>query len=220
VNFPFNIEIKQQDVATLANLLFGSMALVFLSAGNILATAVLILICVIADGADGYLARARGQGNLGFQLDSLADFVSFGLVPALLTFYVLRDAFGIPLVFFFLSFIYVACGMIRLARYNTTPQSRLFMGLPITAAGLIVALYVLAGFPPVWLVPILLLLSGLMLSDFEYSKVSNNLTLSVLGILLLLVIILNLIGSGAYQLVSIIMLVFSAIYVLNPLYRG
>jgi phosphatidylserine synthase len=94
------------------------------------------------------------------------------------------------------------------------------MGLPITAAGLIVALYVLAGFPPVVLVPILLLLSGLMLSDLEYSKVSNNLTLSVLGILLLLVIILNLIGSDIYQLVSIIMLVFSVIYVLNPLYRG
>ncbi len=220
MNFPFNIEIKQQDVATLANLLFGSMALVFLNAGNLPSTAVLVLISVIADGVDGYLARARGHGSLGFQLDSLADFVSFGLVPSLLTFYVLRDAFGVPLVFFFLSFIYVACGMIRLARYNTTPQTRLFMGLPITAAGLIVALYVLAGFPPVGLVPILLLLSGLMLSDLEYSKVSNNLTLSVLGILLLLVIILNLIGSDIYQLVSIIMLVFSVIYVLNPLYRG
>jgi CDP-diacylglycerol--serine O-phosphatidyltransferase len=220
VNFPFNIEIKQQDVATLANLLFGSMALVFLSAGNLLSTAVLVLLSVIADGVDGYLARARGQGSLGFQLDSLADFVSFGLVPSLLTFYALRDAFGFPLVFFFLTFIYIVCGMIRLARYNTAPQTRFFVGLPITAAGLIVALYVLAGFPPAGLVPILLLLSGLMLSDFEYSKVSNNLTLSVLGILLLLVIILNLIGNDTYQLVSIIMLVFSVIYVLNPLYRG
>ena len=220
MNFPFNIEIKQQDVATLANLLFGSMALVFLGAGDTSAAAVLVLISVIADGADGYLARARGQGSLGFQLDSLADFVSFGMVPSLLAFYLLRDALGIPLAFFFLSFIYAASGMIRLARYNTTPQTRFFTGLPITAAGLIVSLYVIAGFPPVGLVPLLLLLSGLMLSDFEYSKVSNNLTLAVLGILLLSVIILNLIGNDLSQLISIVMLIFSAIYVLNPLYRG
>jgi len=220
LNLPFNIEIKQQDVATLANLLFGIMALVFLGASNTSAAAVLILVSVIADGADGYLARARGHGSLGFQLDSLADFVSFGLVPSLLAFYLLRDALGIPLVFFFLSFIYAASGMIRLARYNTTPQARLFLGLPITAAGLIVSLYVIAGFPPVGLVPLLLLLSGLMLSDFGYSKVSNNLTLAVLGILLLLVIILNLIGSDLSQLISIIVLIFAAIYVLNPLYRG
>jgi len=219
LNFPFNIEIKQQDVATLANLLFGSMALVFLGASNTSAAAVLVLVSVIADGADGYLARARGQGSLGFQLDSLADFVSFGLVPSLLAFYLLRDALGIPLAFFFLSFIYVASGMIRLARYNTTPQTRLFTGLPITAAGLIVSLYVIAGFPPVGLVPLLLLLSGLMLSDFEYSKVSNNLTLAVLGILLLSVILLNLIGNDLSQLISIVVLIFSAIYVLNPLYR-
>ena len=219
MNFPFNIEIKQQDIATLANLLFGSMALVFLGASNTSAAAVLVLVSVIADGADGYLARVRGQGSLGFQLDSLADFVSFGLVPSLLAFYLLRDAFGIPLAFFFLSFIYAASGMIRLARYNATLQTRLFMGLPITAAGLIVSLYVIAGFPPVGLVPLLLLLSGLMLSDFEYSKVSNNLTLAVLGILLLLVIILNLIGSDLSQLISIVVLIFSAIYVLNPLYR-
>ena len=220
MNLPFNIEIKQQDVATLANLLFGIMALVFLGASNTSAAAVLILVSVIADGADGYLARARGHGSLGFQLDSLADFVSFGLVPSLLAFYLLRDALGVPLVFFFLSFIYAASGMIRLARYNTTPQARLFLGLPITAAGLIVSLYVIAGFPPVGLVPLLLLLSGLMLSDFGYSKVSNNLTLAVLGILLLFVIILNLIGSDLSQLISIIVLIFAAIYVLNPLYRG
>ena len=219
MNFPFNIEIKQQDVATLANLLFGSMALVFFGAGNISVAAVLVLVSVIADGADGYLARARGQGSLGFQLDSLADFVSFGLVPSLLAFYLLRDAFGIPLAFFFLLFIYAASGMIRLARYNTSPQTRLFVGLPITAAGLIVSLYIIAGFPPAGLVLLLLLLSGLMLSDFEYSKVSNNLTLSVLGILLVLVIILSLIGNDLSQLVSIVMLIFSAIYVLNPLYR-
>jgi CDP-diacylglycerol--serine O-phosphatidyltransferase len=219
LNFPFNIEIKQQDIATLANLLFGSMALVFLGASNTSVAAVLVLISVIADGADGYLARVRGQGNLGFQLDSLADFVSFGLVPSLLAFYLLRDAFGIPLAFFFLSFIYAASGMIRLARYNATHQTRLFTGLPITAAGLIVSLYVIAGFPSVGLAPLLLLLSGLMLSDFEYSKVSNNLTLAVLGLLLLLVIILNLIGSDLSQLISIVVLIFSAIYVLNPLYR-
>ncbi|MDD1721437.1 MAG: CDP-alcohol phosphatidyltransferase family protein, partial [Euryarchaeota archaeon] len=81
----FGIEIREQDVATLINLLFGMLALLFLaenSTGNVGIAAALMLVSVIADGADGYLARTRGQGRLGFELDSLADFASFGVVAS------------------------------------------------------------------------------------------------------------------------------------------
>lgn len=93
---PFNIEIKEQDAATIVNLLFGTLAILFLieSRDNISIAAVFVLVCVLADGADGYLARTRGQGSLGFQLDSLADFVSFGLLPSILVYYAARQAVG------------------------------------------------------------------------------------------------------------------------------
>jgi len=219
---PFDMEIREQDVATIVNLLFGMLAILFLAeANNIGIAAVFVLVCVLADGADGYLARTLGQGSLGFQLDSLADFVSFGFVPSILVYYVVRDAVGYRSLFFLIfvvSFLYLVGGMLRLARYNVAPQESVFSGLPITAAGMIVALYVLAGLPPVGLLAVALVLAGLMVSDVNYPKVRNTITLAVVGALLLLILLLYAIGTN-YSIISAVLLLLSIAYVLNPLYR-
>jgi len=219
---PFDMEIREQDVATIVNLLFGMLAILLLAeANNIGIAAAFVLVCVLADGADGYLARTRGQGSLGFQLDSLADFVSFGLVPSILVYYAVRDAVGYRSLFFLIfvvSFLYLVSGMLRLARYNIAPQEAAFSGLPITAAGMIVALYILAGLPPVGLLAVALVLAGLMVSDVNYPKVRNTITLTVVGALLLVILLLYSIGTS-YSIISAILLLLSIVYVLNPLYR-
>ena len=221
MRLPFDLEIREQDVATIVNLLFGMLAILFLAVANDIGiAAVFVLVCVLADGADGYLARTRGQGSLGFQLDSLADFVSFGLVPSILVYYAVRDAVGYRFLFFLifvLSFLYLVGGMLRLARYNVAPQEAAFSGLPITAAGMIVALYVLVGFP-VGLLAVALVLAGLMVSDIQYPKVRNTITLAVVGALLLLILLLYAIGTS-YWIISAVLLLLSIVYVLNPLYR-
>ncbi|MGZ7133945.1 MAG: CDP-diacylglycerol--serine O-phosphatidyltransferase [Halobacteriota archaeon] len=222
MELPFDMEIREQDVATIVNLLFGMLAILFLTvAHDIGIAAVFVLVCVLADGADGYLARTRGQGSLGFQLDSLADFVSFGLVPSILVYYAVRDAVGYRFLFFLIfvvSFLYLVSGMLRLARYNVAPQEGAFSGLPITAAGMIVALYVLAGLPAVGLLAVALVLAGLMVSDIKYPKVRNTITLAVVGALLLLIFLLYAIGTS-YWIISAVLLLLSIVYVLNPLYR-
>ncbi|MFZ0925127.1 MAG: CDP-alcohol phosphatidyltransferase family protein [Halobacteriota archaeon] len=216
------MEIREQDVATIVNLLFGTLAILFLAeANNIGIAAAFVLVCVLADGADGYLARTRGQGSLGFQLDSLADFVSFGLAPSILVYYVVRDAVGYRSLFFLIfvvSFLYLVSGMLRLARYNVAPQEAIFSGLPITAAGMIVALYVLTGLPPVGLLAVGLVLAGLMVSDVTYPKVRNTITLAVVGALILLILLLYAIETN-YSIISALLLLLSIVYVLNPLYR-
>jgi CDP-diacylglycerol---serine O-phosphatidyltransferase len=225
VRLPFNIDIRGQDAATIVNLLFGTLAILFLVedySQNKSIAAAFVLICVLADGADGYLARTRGQGSLGFQLDSLADFISFGLLPSILIYYVVREATGNRNFFFLIfiiSFVYTASGMLRLARYNVTPQETIFYGLPITAGGLIIALYVLVGLPPAGLLIVALILAGLMISEFNYPKIRNRLTQGVVGALLILVLILYAIGIS-YSIAALLLLVLSVIYVLNPLYRG
>ncbi|HYA32775.1 MAG TPA: CDP-diacylglycerol--serine O-phosphatidyltransferase [Candidatus Bathyarchaeia archaeon] len=224
MRLPFDIEIREQDVATILNLLFGLLAILFLAEANIAnvgIAAAFVLVCVLADGADGYLARTRGQGSLGFQLDSLADFVSFGLAPSILVYYAVRNAVGIRGLFFIIfvvSFIYVVAGMLRLARYNVAPEEATFSGLPITAGGLIIALYVLTGLPAAGLFFVALVLAGLMVSDIKYPKVRNSVTLAVVGILLLLTVLLYATGTS-YAIVSAVVLLLSVVYVLNPLYR-
>jgi CDP-diacylglycerol--serine O-phosphatidyltransferase len=222
MRLPFDMEIREQDVATIVNLLFGLLAILFLAeANNISIAAVFVLVCVLADGADGYLARTRGQGSLGFQLDSLADFVSFGFVASILVYYAVRDAVSYRSLFFLIfvvSFLYLVSGMLRLARYNVAPQEAVFSGLPITAAGMIIALYILAGLPYIGLLAVALILAGLMVSDVKYPKVRNTITLAVVGALLLLILLLYAIGTN-YSIISAVLLLLSIVYVLNPLYR-
>ncbi|MGZ4931162.1 MAG: CDP-alcohol phosphatidyltransferase family protein [Halobacteriota archaeon] len=224
MRLPFGIEIREQDAATLINLLFGMLALLFLAentTGNVGIAAALILVSVIADGADGYLARTRGQGRLGFELDSLADFASFGLVASILAYYAAREGIGNQGLFFIIfvvSFLYTGSSIIRLARYNVTPADDIFYGLPITAGGLFIALYILAGLPTAGLPIVVLILAGLMASDLEYPKVRNTGTLLVVGLLLVIALILFGVGVG-YWIPSLILLVLSVVYILNPLYR-
>lgn len=225
MRLPFNIEIREQDAATTVNLLFGTLAILFLIEdyrANISIAAVFVLICVLADGADGYLARTRGQGSLGFQLDSLADFVSFGVLPSILVFYAVRGAIGysrLGYLLFIISFIYAVSGILRLARYNVASQETTFYGLPITVGGLIIALYIIAGLPPVGLLLVALILGGLMVSDIKYPKVRNTATLAIVGGLLILILLLFALGIG-YSIVALVLLLLSILYVLNPLFRG
>ena len=111
----------------------------------------LIIFAMFFDGIDGRVARmTRTQSAFGVQLDSLADVVSFGVAPALLLYrWSLEDLGFLGL---FGSFTYIACGAIRLARFNVLTMNetgapkkpgKYILGLPIPgAAGILVSLVV------------------------------------------------------------------------------
>lgn len=113
--------------------------------------ALLIVFAMFFDTIDGRVARlTRTQSAFGVQLDSLADVVSFGVAPAVLVYrWSLQElgALGI-----FVSFAYLACGAIRLARFNVLAMGesgapkkpgKYILGLPIPgAAGILVSLVV------------------------------------------------------------------------------
>jgi CDP-diacylglycerol---serine O-phosphatidyltransferase len=111
---------------------------------------VLLIAAMIFDLLDGRVARmTKTQSAFGLQLDSLADVISFGVAPALLVYkWVL---YRYPLPGLITAFVFVACGAIRLARFNVLASEpsakgkpgRYMVGLPIPpAAGILVALVV------------------------------------------------------------------------------
>jgi CDP-diacylglycerol--serine O-phosphatidyltransferase len=112
----------------------------------------------VCDTLDGRIARmTRSTTEIGIQLDSLADVVSFGLAPAMLVYAwgygtALQDWVNARQLAWFLSFMYVICGGFRLARFNVqatrprplaegTPKvdKKSFVGLPIPVAGCLIA---------------------------------------------------------------------------------
>lgn len=157
---------------------------------------------VLFDMLDGRIARmTRTTTEIGIQLDSLADVLTFGIAPAVLAYAwgygsALREGSDLHKLGWFLSFMYLMCGVFRLARFNVqamrprilaegTPKldKKNFIGLPIpAAAALIVAIIHLAPKPLVEYEPRLAILyscllmaligclSALMVSTLRFSS--------------------------------------------------
>jgi len=139
---------------TLTSLFLGVLSIVNAAEGSYGPAALTILFAVVFDTLDGRVARlTRTQSKFGTQIDSLCDVISFGVAPGLLVYLaLLRDklmAGGLDLGLM-VSFLFVAGGAIRLARYNVEAERKpgpvkMFTGMPIPgaagcAAGLVLGL--------------------------------------------------------------------------------
>ncbi len=135
------------NMITLGNLYCGFLSIGFAANGQFKNAAVLILIGMMLDSMDGRMARIlKADSEIGKQLDSLADIVTFGVAPSFLMYYTYFYQFG--LLGFFVAGLFPLFGAYRLARFNITPaKSSLdyFVGVPITAAGGIIAILTLFG---------------------------------------------------------------------------
>jgi CDP-diacylglycerol---serine O-phosphatidyltransferase len=167
-----NIMKQIPNLFTLLNLLCGCLAIVMVmqtgltmaysSNGETIVeipeqmqwASVLLAVAAIIDFCDGFFARLlKVPSDMGKQLDSLADVVSFGVVPGLIAWQFLRlsvaqevDGLDTSMVWILPAFILPCAGAYRLARFNIdTTQQHGFKGVPIPAAGLL-----LASFPLIY----------------------------------------------------------------------
>jgi len=133
------------SILTLGNLSCGFYALVAVYNDEYAAAAIAILLAEVFDYLDGGVARMTGAtSDLGIELDSLADLVSFGVAPGLLAYVFALKPFG--WIGGLGAFAFAACGALRLARFNVQTRNldkRYFVGLPIPAAAAVVAAFVL-----------------------------------------------------------------------------
>jgi CDP-diacylglycerol--serine O-phosphatidyltransferase len=136
---------------TSLNLVSGSVAVIFAIDGHLVWAAIFICLAAVFDFMDGFAARAlKAYSEIGKELDSLADVVSFGVAPGAILFTLLEfSLFGkndpiqeigakwFEWIILFSSFLLPVFGAIRLARFNTnTSDENFFRGLPIPANGL------------------------------------------------------------------------------------
>jgi CDP-diacylglycerol--serine O-phosphatidyltransferase len=132
---------------TLGNMALGFFALIKSAAHEFSTAATAVIIGHFLDVMDGRVARlTRTESKFGVELDSLADWITFGIAPAFMMYeLVLKEnhLWGFPV-----ALLFVVCGGLRLARFNLkahlgeakTPH---FVGLPIPAAGGVLAIFTL-----------------------------------------------------------------------------
>jgi len=154
------------NIFTLLNLFFGCLAIIYAVQTGLTLTvdsngenlvvipekiymaSVFIALAAVIDFLDGFVARLlNASSEMGKQLDSLADVVSFGVAPGMIIYQFLRlsyaqqpDGLDINVLWLMPAFIVPCAGAYRLARFNIdTEQSYGFKGVPIPAVGLLIA---------------------------------------------------------------------------------
>lgn len=165
------------NLLTIAAICAGLSAIRFAIEHKYVIAVQLILIASVLDGLDGRLARMlKSESPLGAELDSLADFLNFGVAPGILiyvwAFADLHNEGWIAVV------IYAVCGVMRLARFNVGIKSevqdeaakRFFTGVPAPAGALLAMLPMFASFTwsdtplwPAWAIAVYLVAVGMLM---------------------------------------------------------
>lgn len=161
---------------TCLNLFLGCVAIYFAFQDRLVVTAYLVFAAAVLDFLDGMVARLLGAySEIGKQLDSLADMVSFGVVPGVTMFILISKgikpgAFNMMLMPYS-GFLLTVFSALRLAKFNIdTRQTSSFIGLPTPACTLFVVslplilAYDTLGLSPYILNPVVLFVTTLVLS--------------------------------------------------------
>lgn len=129
------------NLVTLLNLAAGCLAIKFLFESEWRLAIICVGVSLLADFLDGAVARLLNTSSeLGKQLDSLADVVSFGVVPGMMLYHLFSETFSFPEVGFLLSLM----SALRLGKFNIdTRQTDQFIGLPTPACTIFVVGWVL-----------------------------------------------------------------------------
>lgn len=129
------------NLVTIGSMFAGFYAIIAGLHGHFEQAVIAIFVALVMDGLDGRIARwTHSESDLGAQLDSLADMVSFGVAPAMVMYSWSVSVLGKP--GWMMAFMYMVCTGLRLARFNSQAQNenkRYFYGLNTPSAAALVA---------------------------------------------------------------------------------
>lgn len=173
------------NMVTILGLCAGLTAIRFALDGRVAIAAGLIVFAALIDGLDGLLARRlRATSLIGAELDSLSDFVCFGVAPAILMFRFGTEVYsGLGWVF---SLVYAICCCLRLARFNVMRDApdapHHFVGVPAPAGAGLALLPLFATFSEVVDLSRSPILVGIWLAFIGFLMVSRVPTPSLKGL--------------------------------------
>lgn len=167
----------------MGNVVCGFLSILNAFEGQITTAAWFIFLAGFLDALDGKVARlSGGSSQFGVELDSLADFLSFGVAPAVLVHVIKLNTMG--KWGWIISIVYIMAAAYRLARFNLlaeTEEKKDFLGLPVPGAALALMAYVIFSFY-IWdslqysevLVVMVILFAFLMVSQVQYDSLPDR----------------------------------------------
>ena len=166
------------NVFTFINLSCGIFSILCILEEQFVPASIFILVAGLVDRYDGRVARfLQVSSELGKELDSLADLVSFGVAPSILIFKLFDlHTFGPKgIIGLALLIAFPICGAFRLARYNVSTFDGSFTGVPITITGCFLAAFALiasyVNTPAILAIILLIVGAYLMVSKIKLKKI-------------------------------------------------
>ena len=159
------------NILTFLNLSFGILSIVEVINNNYFMSALCIILAALVDRYDGRIARMLNvSSEIGKELDSLADLVSFGVAPGILIFF--KYGLNNYLIGTCIMLFYIICGCYRLAKYNISEFEGVFLGIPITISGSVLALLsLIITYTKIIPGVLMIILGYLMVSKVKFKKI-------------------------------------------------
>ena len=219
--------IAISDFVSLLNMSSGFLAIISSINHNFELAAILMLVAIIFDSIDGWVARKTNrQDDLGFgkNIDSLSDIVSFGVAPAVFIYTCINTTPGIfQTIVILISLCIVVCGILRLTRYNVIAgklDTTDFIGFPIPAISFVIATFYLSGlFNPYIALILSIIISLLMISNIRYPKFDNTPIIAISTILIILLILPIKVVLFNVNIPALLLLLFCLYYLIINLIK-
>ena len=203
------------DGISLMNMLCGFISILLAINHNFELSAILMIIAIMFDSVDGWVARKINRNDklkFGQNIDSLSDAISFGAAPAVFLYTISSTIHhNLSILPAIISLLIVACGVLRLTRYNAIAdyiQTHDFIGFPIPGIAIILATFYLSGLFNIYIALILMtIVSLLMISNVTYPKFDNLIIIGISVVLIVLIILpisLTLFGINIPALILLI----------------
>lgn len=201
-------------IFTMGNVVCGFVAILTVVEGKVTAACWLVILAAFLDSLDGKVARlSKTTSQFGVELDSLADFLSFGVAPALIAYLVKLDTLGTPGKI--ITIVYIMAAAFRLARFNLmadTEEKKDFVGLPVPGAALSLVSFILFSYS-LWggleydelLVAMIILFAFLMVSQVQYDTLPDR---------------VNSAGDRIKMGVALVLLVVVAVVFMVTMFKG
>lgn len=215
------------DGISLMNMLCGFISILLAINHNFELSAILMIIAIMFDSVDGWVARKINRNDklkFGQNIDSLSDAISFGAAPAVFLYTISSTIHhNLSILPAIISLLIVACGVLRLTRYNSIAdyiQTHDFIGFPIPGIAIILATFYLSGLFNIYIALILMtIVSLLMISNVTYPKFDNLIIIGISVVLIVLIILPISLTLFGINIPALILLIFSLYYLLINLIK-
>lgn len=215
------------DGISLMNMLCGFISILLAINHNFELSAILMIIAIMFDSVDGWVARKINRNDklkFGQNIDSLSDAISFGAAPAVFLYTISSTIHhNLSILPAIISLLIVACGVLRLTRYNAIAdyiQTHDFIGFPIPGIAIILATFYLSGLFNIYIALILMtIVSLLMISNVTYPQFDNLIIIGISVVLIVLIILPISLTLFGINIPALILLIFSLYYLLINLIK-